>query len=67
VAVIACHDHQLKIAVVAIAAYDPVRVHDLDATRFLDRSRHVPSVKDFGLAPTLTTQDGAFMEPRGCN
>jgi len=40
VAVIACHDHQLKIAVVAIGACDPVRVHDLDATRFLARSRH---------------------------
>src|SRR5438270_14073708 len=45
VAVIACHDHQLKITVVAVGACDPVRVHDLDATRFLARSRHVPSVK----------------------
>jgi hypothetical protein len=45
VAVIACHDHQLKIAVAAIGACDPVRVHDLDATRFLARSRHVPSVE----------------------
>src|SRR2546427_4137218 len=44
VAAIACHDHQLKIAVVAIGAGDPVRVHDLDATRSLARSRHVPSV-----------------------
>jgi hypothetical protein len=45
VAVIVCHDHQLKIAVVAIGACDPVRVHDLDATRFLARSRHVPSLR----------------------
>jgi hypothetical protein len=44
-AAVACHDHQLKIAVAAIGAGDPVRVHDFDATRFLARSRHVPSVK----------------------
>jgi hypothetical protein len=42
-ALIACHNHQLKIAVVAVGACEPVRVHDLDATRFLARSRHVPA------------------------
>jgi hypothetical protein len=42
-----------SIAVVAIGACDPVRVHDFDATRFLARSRHVPSVK-IGVSPTLT-------------
>jgi hypothetical protein len=65
-AVVACHDHQLKVAIVAIGADDPVRVQNFDATRFLARSRHVPSVKDFGVSPTLRTADGAFMEPRGC-
>jgi hypothetical protein len=39
-AVVACHDHQLKIAVFAIGPGNPIRVHDLDATRFLTRSRH---------------------------
>jgi len=63
VTVIACHDHQLEITVAAIAARDPVRVHDLDATRFLARSRHESQRKDFGVSPTLTTDDGASMEP----
>jgi hypothetical protein len=66
-AVVACHDHQLETAVVAIGAGDPVRVHDLDATRFLARSRHDPESKDSAVSPMLTTEDGAFMEPRGCN
>jgi hypothetical protein len=57
-AVIARHDHQLKITVVAIASCDPVRVHDLDATRFLARSRHISQRKDFGVSPTLPTKDG---------
>jgi hypothetical protein len=48
--VIACHDHQLKTSVLAIGVGNPIRVGDLDATRFLARSRHVPSVKTWGVA-----------------
>jgi hypothetical protein len=55
-AVVACHDHQLETAVVAIGAGDPVRVHDLDATRFLARSRHDPESKDSAVSPMLTTE-----------
>ena len=58
-AVVACHDHQLETAVLAVGSGDPVCVHDVDATGFLARSRHDPHSKDFGVSPTLTTEKGA--------
>jgi hypothetical protein len=45
----------------------PVRAHDFHPTRFLARCRHDPQTRAFGVSPMLATEDGAFMEPRGCN
>jgi hypothetical protein len=45
-AVVARHNHQLETAVLAVCPGGPVRVHDLDATRFLARSWHDPRVEN---------------------
>ena len=66
-AIVACHDHQLEPAVLTVGSGAPIRVQDFDPTRLFARSRHEPHSRDFGVSPTLTTKDGAFMEPRGCN
>jgi hypothetical protein len=58
-AVVTCHDHQLETAVIAVGSSDPVRVHDLDATRFLARSRHDSQSRDFGVSPALATEGRA--------
>jgi hypothetical protein len=51
-AVVARHDHQLETSVLPVGSSDPVRVHDLDATRFLARSRH-PARKPQNQAKTV--------------